>query len=241
MAFLDDIGVTKLISLISGKVPIGSVTEPKMDGMAAVGTETAFARGDHVHPKDMSKADKSRTVTNVSFNTSSSKIQKTINGSTTDVVGVASQSSAGLMSASDKTKLDGIDTGSGSNTTYHFTIIDNGGSYYLHCEDSVPVSPGAFVTLHMGDPEYFNAVCMSDPNDSLVQGYFDCRIWNFSGIHVIPIQGDDGNDHYISRIIFARISVDDTGNTVTQSLYVDYDIENNVGDDWADLEANVNW
>lgn len=40
-------------------VPEGAVassTSPKMDGTAAVGTETAFARGDHVHPKDTSKA-----------------------------------------------------------------------------------------------------------------------------------------------------------------------------------------
>lgn len=33
-----------------------STTTPKMDGTAAVGTETAFARGDHVHPSDTSKA-----------------------------------------------------------------------------------------------------------------------------------------------------------------------------------------
>lgn len=34
-----------------------STTTPNMDGTAAVGTETTFARGDHVHPKDTSKAD----------------------------------------------------------------------------------------------------------------------------------------------------------------------------------------
>ena len=32
-----------------------STTTPKMNGTAAVGTEMAFARGDHVHPKDTSK------------------------------------------------------------------------------------------------------------------------------------------------------------------------------------------
>lgn len=32
-----------------------STTTPKMDGTAAVGTETAFARGDHRHPSDTSK------------------------------------------------------------------------------------------------------------------------------------------------------------------------------------------
>lgn len=32
-----------------------STTTPKMDGTAAVGTETTFARGDHVHPSDTKK------------------------------------------------------------------------------------------------------------------------------------------------------------------------------------------
>ena len=34
---------------------VASTTTPKMNGTAAVGSETAFARGDHVHPKDTSK------------------------------------------------------------------------------------------------------------------------------------------------------------------------------------------
>lgn len=34
-----------------------STTTPNMDGTAAVGTETTFARGDHRHPSDTSKAD----------------------------------------------------------------------------------------------------------------------------------------------------------------------------------------
>ena len=33
-----------------------SATTPKMNGTAAVGTETAFARGDHIHPTDTSRA-----------------------------------------------------------------------------------------------------------------------------------------------------------------------------------------
>lgn len=35
-----------------------SSTSPKMDGTATVGTETAFARGDHIHPSDSTKVDK---------------------------------------------------------------------------------------------------------------------------------------------------------------------------------------
>lgn len=44
--------------ITSADVPDGataSTTTPKMDGTAATGTETAFARGDHVHPTDTSR------------------------------------------------------------------------------------------------------------------------------------------------------------------------------------------
>lgn len=43
------------------QVPDGaaaSTTTPKANGTATVGTETAFARGDHVHPHDTTKVDK---------------------------------------------------------------------------------------------------------------------------------------------------------------------------------------
>ena len=43
------------------QVPEGaaaSTTTPKMDGVANVGSENAFARGDHTHPSDTTKVDK---------------------------------------------------------------------------------------------------------------------------------------------------------------------------------------
>lgn len=46
--------------ITSGDIPEGaaaSTTSPKMDGTASVGTEMAFARGDHRHPSDTSKQD----------------------------------------------------------------------------------------------------------------------------------------------------------------------------------------
>lgn len=51
--------------LTSADVPEGasaSSTTPIMDGTAAVGTETSFARGDHVHPSDTSRVPTTRTV-----------------------------------------------------------------------------------------------------------------------------------------------------------------------------------
>lgn len=46
-------------------IPAGvepSTTTPKMDGTATVGTETKFARGDHIHPTDTSRVPTSRKV-----------------------------------------------------------------------------------------------------------------------------------------------------------------------------------
>ena len=51
--------------ITSADIPEGaaaSTTVPKMNGTASVGTEMAFARGDHVHPSDTSKADKATTL-----------------------------------------------------------------------------------------------------------------------------------------------------------------------------------
>ena len=45
--------------ITSNDIPEGaaaSTTSPKMDGTATVGTEMAFARGDHIHPTDTSRA-----------------------------------------------------------------------------------------------------------------------------------------------------------------------------------------
>lgn len=59
--------------ITSDQVPEGAVassTTPKMDGTASVGTESAFARGDHVHPTDTSRLGTTGDGSNVtvSFN-----------------------------------------------------------------------------------------------------------------------------------------------------------------------------
>ena len=38
-----------------GQIPVATTTSPKMDGTAAVGSETKWAKGDHVHPTDTSR------------------------------------------------------------------------------------------------------------------------------------------------------------------------------------------
>ena len=93
---------------------------PSMDGTANTGSSKRFALEDHVHPSDTTKADKSAAVTNVAWDSTNSKITKTINGNTSDVVttatlksaiGNASTSASGLMTTTQVTKLNGIATG----------------------------------------------------------------------------------------------------------------------------------
>lgn len=60
------------------QVPDGAVasnTSPKMDGVAAVGAESAFARGDHVHPTDTSRlaTDGDGSDVTVTFNPAATK------------------------------------------------------------------------------------------------------------------------------------------------------------------------
>lgn len=52
----NDSGFITLSQVPEGAV--ASTTTPSMDGTASAGTETAFARGDHVHPHDSTKVDK---------------------------------------------------------------------------------------------------------------------------------------------------------------------------------------
>lgn len=62
-----------------------TTTTPKMDGTAAVGSETAYARGDHVHPTDTTRLGVNDTAANSYYlqdsNTSAYKIQARYGGS----------------------------------------------------------------------------------------------------------------------------------------------------------------
>ncbi len=57
---------TKLNGIATGATAnAASTTTPKMDGTAAVGSETAYAKGDHVHPTDTSRAASSHAHGNI--------------------------------------------------------------------------------------------------------------------------------------------------------------------------------
>lgn len=53
--------------ITSSDVPDASSTTPLMDGTASTGSESAYARGDHVHPSDTSKQDVLTAGSNISI------------------------------------------------------------------------------------------------------------------------------------------------------------------------------
>ena len=48
-------GIDSTVKSVSNAIPAASLTTPAMDGTAAVGTGTTFARADHIHPSDTSR------------------------------------------------------------------------------------------------------------------------------------------------------------------------------------------
>lgn len=48
--------------ITSASIPSATTTTPKMDGTASVGSETKWAKGDHVHPSDTSRVPTTRKV-----------------------------------------------------------------------------------------------------------------------------------------------------------------------------------
>ena len=89
-----------------------STDAPKPNGGAAAGSALTAARADHVHPTDTTRAaaaDLTSHTNNTSIHVTAA--EKAIWDGKADPYSEATQAAAGLMSASDKTKLDGIASG----------------------------------------------------------------------------------------------------------------------------------
>ncbi|MBO6267937.1 MAG: hypothetical protein J6N19_02185 [Clostridium sp.] len=136
--------------ITSADVPEGaaaSTTTPKMDGTAAAGSETAFARGDHVHPVDTSRAPTSHASTGTTYGkgTSSNYGHVKLSDSTTETTAAASGGTAATPKAvSDalaaaKSYADGLDTGV-SDVTVDGTSVVTGGIAAVDLSGKVPTS-----------------------------------------------------------------------------------------------------
>ena len=111
--------------ITSADVPEGaaaSTTIPAMDGTATVGTETAFARGDHVHPSDTSKVDKvaGKGLSTEDYTSAEkTKLSGIAEGAQVNVVTNASSTGSGAA------QIMTVSKGSTNYTTYTKAALDS--------------------------------------------------------------------------------------------------------------------
>ncbi len=99
-----------------------SSTVPEMDGTAAAGSSTAYARGDHRHPTDTTRASASDLSAHTSDTTAHVTAAERSTWNAKASTDTATQSANGLMSSADKTKLAGI--GEKANGYYTTETVD---------------------------------------------------------------------------------------------------------------------
>lgn len=101
-----------------------STTTPKMNGTAAVGTEMAFARGDHVHPSDTSRVPTTRKVAGYALSTDVTLVKSDVGlGNVDNTADVDKPISTAQQTALDN-KVDKV-TGKGLSTNDYTTAEKN--------------------------------------------------------------------------------------------------------------------
>ena len=107
--------------ITTGDIPEGaaaSTTTPLMDGTAAVGTELAFARGDHRHPSDTSKADKVSNATTGNLAALDANGNLTDSGVSATSAGTDTKNTAGSTADANKLYIIGAKSQAANPQTY---------------------------------------------------------------------------------------------------------------------------
>lgn len=148
--YLDASGLTYLWGKIKGyvtnaisglNVPLPGSTTPKMDGSGNTGTSADYARADHVHPSDTTKADK------VTGGTTGHLVALDANGNLTDAgvdasgVGTDTKNTAGATADANKLYLIGAKTQGDNPQTYsQANAYITGGKVYSNNKETVNLS-----------------------------------------------------------------------------------------------------
>lgn len=121
--YLDSNGLshfwTKIKAYITSVLPVASSTTPKMDGTATTGSETAFAKGDHIHPTDTSRAPTSHASSGTTYGKGTNgnyghvKLSDATAGTEAAASGGTAATPKAVKDALDAAKsyADGLDTG----------------------------------------------------------------------------------------------------------------------------------
>lgn len=162
-----------------------TTTTPKMDGTAAVGSETKYAKGDHVHPSDTSRVPTTRKINGLDLTTDRNLVTKgsdvTTGGKTIEFA-----TPTGTMHAYDADAIDGKMTNVGQQLAQVYvpkTTTVNGkalsGNITLDADDvsAIPTSAKGAAS----------GVCPLDANSKVASQYLPSYVDDV--IEAYPVSG----------------------------------------------------
>lgn len=106
--------------------PSAATANPVMDGTAAIGTSSKYAKEDHVHPTDTSRQATLVSGTNIKTINNTSLLGSGNISTPNTTYAAATTGAAGLMSSTDKVKLDSIASSATRNTFSTFAGAPTG-------------------------------------------------------------------------------------------------------------------
>lgn len=162
-----------------------STTTPKMAGTAATGVETAFSRGDHVHPSDTAKVDKvdGKGLSTNDFTTAEkNKLGGIEAGANNYSLPMATTLKLGGVTVGDNIKVsDGkISVPTGSTTSAGVVQLANAISANDSTKATTPAAVINYVSTAVGSPFKFGgSVALSDlpnmPDDTYVNIMYNIK------------------------------------------------------------------
>ena len=147
----------------SSDIPKASTTSPKAAGTAAVGTESAYARGDHVHPSDSTKVDK-------------------VSGkglSTNDYTTAEKNKLSGIETGANKTIVDSALSSSSTNPVQN-NVVTNALNYRINYGDAL-LTTNPFGGKHLYISKIDNAFYAADKRWTVSGKLYDAETDEYKG------------------------------------------------------------
>lgn len=147
----------------SSDIPKASTTSPKAAGTAAVGTESAYARGDHVHPSDSTKVDK-------------------VSGkglSTNDYTTAEKNKLSGIATGANKTIVDSALSSSSTNPVQN-NVVTNALNYRINYGDAL-LTTNPFGGKHLYISKIDNAFYAADKRWTVSGKLYDAKTDEYKG------------------------------------------------------------
>lgn len=197
-AFTNDAGY-----ITSADIPEGSAastTTPKMDGTAAIGTELAFARGDHVHPSDTSRVPTSRTVNgkalSANITLSASDVGALPDSTVVPTISDTydSDSSDGMSGKAVGSAISGAFSNHWDEQTTMYYVMVSGGSASIINTNGGPVSYQEFV---MATSSAHSAFFVQPINSTYMRSYVPVSL-DSGGLNVILTAVEGRTTHVVN-------------------------------------------